>query len=884
MSTCGRGRGRGRIGNAMPEASWNTPNPVDFMAALGNMAAAMQATTEALGNQINNGNNGNNGDNGPMSLSSFLKGQQVPDKQWVEFGTYQLHGEAQYWWQGMRRILQPDGLVISWELFQEEFYKKYFPNSVRNAEELELLQLKLGQMTITEYTSKFEELCRFSCICQGALEDFAEWKCIKVAKECARKAAVGNGSIRMPFPRTIGRNFAPRGRQFKRGGFVPQNNQEQGNFRRPNTLQLDGVVISWELFREEFYKKYFPNSVRNAKELELLQLKLGQMTITEYTSKFEELCRFSCICQGALEDFAEWKCIKYEAAFENNQGQGNFRRPNTYANQGRRQGKQPQQDVSCHRCGKYHSGPCRFGTGVCYSCGQPGHLANSCPEKKRYETGRVQQPGRVYTTSLVGAEGSETLIRGNCEMAGKTLNALFDSGASHSFIVFEKADELGLKIVVLGYNLKVYNATHKAMVMRLGCPQVPFRIQQRHFMHKLICLPMTGLDLILGLDWLSKNHVLLYCSTKTVCFMPEDTEETVVVNNYFLNSITVNCSGAECQGILLLAAGVLGDVQSLEKIPVVCEFPEVFPDDIEEFPPNREVEFAIELVLRAGPISSAPYRMSPLGMAELKSQQEDLLVLLVKKKDGSMRLCVDYRQLNKIIVKNKYPLPRIDDLMDQLQGADYMNKIFHPYLDKFVVVFINDILIYSKTEDEHAEHLRTVLQILKDRKFEEFGTLCLSQLQISSDFKAELLKAHQNDQELYNIFPTIKKGKQWRVSEDKDGLWRFKGRIIVPDVRDLRQSILEKAHKSRFSIHPGSTKMYQDLKTMFWWPGMKNDVALHVSKCLTCQKVKIEHQRPAGTLQPLEIPQWKWESIAMDFVLGLPRTRTGCNAIWVVVD
>ncbi|XP_072077778.1 uncharacterized protein [Arachis hypogaea] len=113
------------------------------------------------------------------------------------------------------------------------------------------------------------------------------------------------------------------------------------------------------------------------------------------------------------------------------------------------------------------------------------------------------------------------------------------------------------------------------------------------------------------------------------------------------------------------------------------------------------------------------------------------------------------------------------------------------------------------------------------------------------------------------------------MSEDKDGLWRFKGRIIVSDVGDLRQSILEKAHKSGFSIHPGSTKMYQDLKTMFWWLEMKNDVALHVSKCLTCHKVKIEHQRPAVTLQPLEIPQWKWESIAIDFVLGLPRTRTG---------
>ncbi|XP_025628643.1 uncharacterized protein [Arachis hypogaea] len=224
-------------------------------------------------------------------------------------------------------------------------------------------------------------------------------------------------------------------------------------------------------------------------------------------------------------------------------GQGNFKRPNANATQGRRHGKQPQQDLSCHRCGKYHSGPYRFGTGVCYFCGQPGHLANNFPEKKRYETGRVQQPGRVYTTSAVGAEGSETLIRGNCEMAGKTLNALFDFGATHSFIAFEKADELGLKIVILGYDLKVYNATHEAIVTRLGCLQVPFRIQQHEFVHDLICLPMTGLDLILGLDWLSKNHVLLDCFAKSVCFMPEDTKGPVVANSYYLNSMMMNCSG-----------------------------------------------------------------------------------------------------------------------------------------------------------------------------------------------------------------------------------------------------------------------------------------------------------------------------------------------------
>ncbi|XP_015960668.1 uncharacterized protein LOC107484632 [Arachis duranensis] len=96
------------------------------------------------------------------------------------------------------------------------------------------------------------------------------------------------------------------------------------------------------------------------------------------------------------------------------------------------------------------------------------------------------------------------------------------------------------------------------------------------------------------------------------------------------------------------------------------------------------------------------------------------------------------------------------------------------------------------------------------------GRACLNKLQISSDFKSELLKAHQNDDVLPKVLPSIKQGKQWRVSWDQDGLWRFKGRIIVPDVRNLRQDILKEAHKSGFSIHPGSTKMYHDLKAIFW--------------------------------------------------------------------
>jgi hypothetical protein len=209
---------------------------------------------------------------------------------------------------------------------------------------------------------------------------------------------------------------------------------------------------------------------------------------------------------------------------------------------------------------------------------------------------------------------------------------------------------------------------------------------------------------------------------------------------------------------------------------VVCEYPDVFLIDYFRLPPRRKVEFGIECVPGTNPISKAPYRMASSELKELKEQLQELLdkgfihpsispwgtpVLFVKKKDGSMRMCINYQELNKVMIKNRYPLPRIDDLLDQLQGArvfskvdlrsgyhqvrvkeedipkidfrtryghykfivmsfgltnapavfmDMMNRVFHDYLDHFTVVFIDDILIYSKTSEEHEEHLRKALE------------------------------------------------------------------------------------------------------------------------------------------------------------------------------
>ncbi|GKC37748.1 putative reverse transcriptase domain-containing protein [Tanacetum coccineum] len=112
----------------------------------------------------------------------------------------------------------------------------------------------------------------------------------------------------------------------------------------------------------------------------------------------------------------------------------------------------------------------------------------------------------------------------------------------------------------------------------------------------------------------------------------------------------------------------------------------------------------------------------------------------------------------------------------------------------------------------------------------------------------------------------------------------FMDRIWIPLVGDVRMLILNKAHKSKYSVHPGADKMYHDLRDMYWWPGMKRDIAMYVSMCLTCAKVKAEHQRPSSLLQQLEIPEWKWDKITMDLITKLPRSRSGHDAIWVIVD
>nr|GEW18753.1 putative reverse transcriptase domain, ribonuclease H-like domain, aspartic peptidase domain protein [Tanacetum cinerariifolium] len=512
----------------------------------------------------------------------------------------------------------------------------------------------------------------------------------------------------------------------------------------------------------------------------------------------------------------------------------------------------------CTKCHFHHNGPCtqkchKYNKGNSqrkwfFECGAPGHFKRDCPQLKNKDGGNVNTQGWVYAV-------------GN---AKKKENASRDSDFN-------------------------------------------------------VVMELVSFDVIFSMDWLRRCHVVIVCDEKL--FRVPYGNETLIFHGDESNDgresrlTIISCSKAQeymmkgCQIFLAqISAKKESEGKQLKDVPIVRDFPEELSEQLQE--------------------------LSDKGFIRPSSLPWGAPILFVKKKDGSFRMCIDYRELNKLTVKNRYPLPRIDDLFDQLQGSsvyskidlrsgyhqlrvrehdlpkmafrtryghyefqvmpfglinalavfmDLMNRVCKPYLDKFIIVFIDDILIYSKDKKEYREHLKAILELIKKEKLYTKFLKCefwipkgsradaLSRkerieplrvralvMTVGLDLPKQILEAQieaLKPENLKNedVGGMIRKDIPKENLEPRaDGTLCLNSKSWLPCYGDLRSVIMHESQKSKYFIHPGSDKTYQDMKKLYWWPNMKANIATYVSKCLTYAK--------------------------------LPKSSQGFDTIWVIVD
>nr|GEW41195.1 hypothetical protein [Tanacetum cinerariifolium] len=818
--------------------------------------------------------------------------------------------------------------------------------------------------------------------------------------------------------------------------------------------------MTWEEFKEIFINKFFPDGELQQLEHEFLNLEQGDMSMRGYTACFNEKARFAKhhvqteerrirryirgMNSGIRELVKATRPKTYQEAVDAGaEIEKEKLRHNVPIGSSKRKWKGTSGGSKRHDSGMKNKDD-RSGKPTCKKCNrmhsERRHMRPDCPKPKNGTSGNLKlidgisdkggeipkAKGRAYTMNTNDVMKTSDVVSGTFLINNIYANVLFDSDANRSFVSASfchylnndacRLDRAFIVETTNGEEVKIFEIFEDCLI----------NIDGNKFLIRLMPMHLGGFDVVLGMDWLSDNNAEIVCNKKMGKILSPSEETIYVYRDKKENELGIilimkanKYIKKGCVAYLAYTIDAQAENQVVD-VPIVREYLDVYPDYLPGISPDLQVEFRIDLVPGAAPIAKTSYRLAPTDMQELMKQLQELLdkgfirlissswrapILFVKKKDGSMRMCVDYRELNKVTVKNRsgYHQLRVREedvpktafqttyehyeflvmpfglTNTPVTFMDLMNKVCYPYLDKFVIVFIDDILVYSKSREEHEQHLRIMLELLRkeqlyakfskcefwlrevqflghvgneiaspvttltqkaskfiwgqeeeqafetlkqrlssapilalpdgtedfvvysDASHKGFGCVLMQRDKVIA-YTSRLLKIHEknyltHDLELgakvlnmrqqrwmellndydceiryhlgkanvvadalskkevlkpirvsamridvkvdlidqiivaqnkaleeVNVRKEIILGKVKLLQQSEDGLHRLNDRIWIP--KELQNVVMAEAHKSMYTMHPDSDKMYKGLRNYYWWPGMKRTITL----------------------------------------------------------